>query len=67
MTARMENPGREGHLGGIYNQNAPQAIVRYLVANSLCISSKVNPLVSGYTNKTTKNCRTIITAKKTNG
>ncbi len=39
----------------------------YVAANSFCISSRVKPLVSGYTNRTTKNCRTIITEKKTNG
>ncbi len=39
----------------------------YEIANSFCISSKVRPLVSGYTNKTTKNCKTIMAEKKTNG
>src|SRR5271163_759217 len=32
-----------------------------------CICSSVNPLVSGYTNNTTKNCSTIINEKNTNG
>jgi len=36
-------------------------------SNFFCISSKDTPLVSGYTNKTTKNCATIISEKKTKG
>ena len=32
-----------------------------------CMASKGTPLVSGYTNSTTKNCTAIMTAKNTNG
>ena len=40
----------------------------YPVATTFfCISSKVKPLVSGYTSKTTKNCTTIMMAKNTKG
>ena len=45
------------HSAGLY-----QAIPSFF-----CISSKVTPLVSGYTKRTTKNCSAIMNAKNTKG
>src|ERR1700729_3181533 len=47
--------------------NNESALPPHTTCSFFCISSKVTPLVSGYTKRTTKNCTTIMAEKNMNG
>src|ERR1700674_3736140 len=44
-----------------------QPLPPHATCSFFCISSKVTPLVSGYTKRTAKNCSTIMAEKNMNG